>query len=239
MTSFLELKDVHLRYDRAEALKGISLRVDEGSIVTLLGANGAGKSTTVRAISGTIRPSSGGIWFRGERIDGMSPSQIVKRGISLVPEGRRLFPYMTVYDNLMMGSYLRRDRKEIRENLERVFSSFPRLKERQRQKAVTLSGGEQQMVAMGRGLMASPKLMLLDEPTLGLSPILVQETARIIREIRESSGVTILLIEQNARMALALADYAYVLETGTIATEGESKVLLTDEGIRKAYLGGQ
>jgi len=238
MTSFLELKDVHLSYDRAEALKGISLRVDEGSIVTLLGANGAGKSTTVRAISGTIHPSSGGIWFRGELIDGMSPSQIVKRGISLVPEGRRLFPYMTVYDNLMMGSYLRRDKKEIQKNLERVFSSFPRLKERQRQKAVSLSGGEQQMVAMGRGLMASPKLMLLDEPTLGLSPILVQETARIIREIRESSGVTILLIEQNARMALALADYAYVLETGTIATEGESKVLLTDEGIRKAYLGG-
>jgi branched-chain amino acid transport system ATP-binding protein len=238
MTSFLELKDVHLSYDRAEALKGISLRVDEGSIVTLLGANGAGKSTTVRAISGTIRPSSGGIWFRGELIDGMSPSQIVKRGISLVPEGRRLFPYMTVYDNLMMGSYLRRDKKEIQKNLERVFSSFPRLKERLRQKAVSLSGGEQQMVAMGRGLMASPKLMLLDEPTLGLSPILVQETARIIREIRESSGVTILLIEQNARMALALADYAYVLETGTIATEGESKVLLTDEGIRKAYLGG-
>lgn len=238
MTSFLELKDVHLSYDRAEALKGISLRVDEGSIVTLLGANGAGKSTTVRAISGTIRPSSGGIWFRGELIDGMSPSQIVKRGISLVPEGRRLFPYMTVYDNLMMGAYLRRDKKEIQKNLERVFSSFPRLKERLRQKAVSLSGGEQQMVAMGRGLMASPKLMLLDEPTLGLSPILVQETARIIREIRESSGVTILLIEQNARMALALADYAYVLETGTIATEGESKVLLTDEGIRKAYLGG-
>ena len=238
MTSFLELKDVHLSYDRAEALKGISLRVDEGSIVTLLGANGAGKSTTVRAISGTIRPSSGGIWFRGELIDGMSPSQIVKRGISLVPEGRRLFPYMTVYDNLMMGSYLRRDKKEIQKNLERVFSSFPRLKERLRQKAVSLSGGEQQMVAMGRGLMASPKLMLLDEPTLGLSPILVQETARIIREIRESSGVTILLIEQNARMALALADYAYVLETGTIATEGESNVLLTDEGIRKAYLGG-
>lgn len=238
MTSFLELKDVHLSYDRAEVLKGISLRVDEGSIVTLLGANGAGKSTTVRAISGTIHPSSGEIWFRGELIDGMSPSQIVKRGISLVPEGRRLFPYMTVYDNLMMGSYLRRDRKEIQKNLERVFSSFPRLKERLRQKAVSLSGGEQQMVAMGRGLMASPKLMLLDEPTLGLSPILVQETARIIREIRESSGVTILMIEQNARMALALADYAYVLETGTIATEGESKVLLTDEGIRKAYLGG-
>lgn len=238
MTSFLELKDVHLSYDRAEALKGISLRVGEGSIVTLLGANGAGKSTTVRAISGIIHPSSGGIWFRGERIDGMSPSQIVKRGISLVPEGRRLFPYMTVYDNLMMGSYLRRDRKEIQGNLERVFSSFPRLKERQRQKAVTLSGGEQQMVAMGRGLMASPKLMLLDEPTLGLSPILVHETARIIKEMRSSSGVTILLIEQNARMALSLADYAYVLETGTIATEGESKVLLTDEGIRKAYLGG-
>ena len=239
MTSFLELSDVHLSYDRAEALKGISLKVDEGSIVTLLGANGAGKTTTVRAISGTIRPNSGEICFRGERIDGMSPSQIVKRGISLVPEGRRLFPYMTVYDNLMMGSYLRRDRKEIHNNLERVFSSFPRLKERLRQKAVSLSGGEQQMVAIGRGLMASPKLMLLDEPTLGLSPLLVQETARIIKEIRSTSGVTILLIEQNARMALSLADYAYVLETGTIATEGESKVLLNDEGIRKAYLGGK
>jgi branched-chain amino acid transport system ATP-binding protein len=238
VTSFLELRDVHLSYDRAEALKGISLRVDEGSVVTLLGANGAGKSTTVRAISGIIHPNSGEIWFGGERIDGMPPAQTVTRGISLVPEGRRLFPYMSVYDNLMMGSYLRRDRGETRRNLERVYASFPRLRERLRQKAGSLSGGEQQMVAIGRGLMASPKLMLLDEPTLGLSPILVQETARIIREIRESSGVTILLIEQNARMALTLADYAYVLETGAIATEGNADALLADEGIRKAYLGG-
>ena len=238
MSNFLELKDIRLSYDRAEVLKGVSLSVDEGAIVTLLGSNGAGKSTLVRAISGMVRPSSGEIWFMGERMDSISPSQIVKRGISLIPEGRRLFPFMTVYDNLIMGAYLRRNKAEIQRNLQRVLTSFPRLEERLRQKASSLSGGEQQMAAIGRGLMASPKLMLLDEPTLGLSPILVQEVAKIMKEIRKISGVTILLIEQNARMALSLADYAYVLEIGTVVMEGDAKLLMNDERIKKAYLGG-
>lgn len=238
MSNFLELKDIRLSYNRAEVLKGVSLSVDEGAIVTLLGSNGAGKSTLVRAISGMVRPSSGEIWFMGERMDSISPSQIVKRGISLIPEGRRLFPFMTVYDNLIMGAYLRRNKAEVQRNLQRVLTSFPRLEERLRQKASSLSGGEQQMAAIGRGLMASPKLMLLDEPTLGLSPILVQEVAKIMKEIRKISGVTILLIEQNARMALSLADYAYVLEIGTVVMEGDAKLLMNDERIKKAYLGG-
>lgn len=238
MSNFLELKDIRLSYNRAEVLKGVSLSVDEGAIVTLLGSNGAGKSTLVQAISGMVRPSSGEIWFMGERMDSISPSQIVKRGISLIPEGRRLFPFMTVYDNLIMGAYLRRNKAEVQRNLQRVLTSFPRLEERLRQKASSLSGGEQQMAAIGRGLMASPKLMLLDEPTLGLSPILVQEVAKIMKEIRKISGVTILLIEQNARMALSLADYAYVLEIGTVVMEGDAKLLMNDERIKKAYLGG-
>ena len=238
MTAILELKDLHVYYDKAVALAGISLRVEEGKIVTLLGANGAGKSTTLRTISGLKRASSGEILFKGEVINQKLPSYIVRKGIAHVPEGRRLFPFMSVYDNLLMGSYLRKDSKETRRNLELVYSHFPRLKERSSQKAGSLSGGEQQMVAIGRGLMASPSVLLLDEPTIGLSPILVKETATIVKDINRESGVTILLIEQNAKMALSIASYAYILEAGRLVNEGDAQGMINEEEIRKAYLGG-
>jgi len=237
MTTILDLKDIHVYYDKAVALAGICLRVETGKIVTLLGANGAGKSTTLRTISGLKRAASGEILFKGEVINKKLPSYIVRKGIAHVPEGRRLFPFMSVYDNLMMGSYLRKDSKETNRNLELVYSHFPRLKERSSQKAGSLSGGEQQMAAIGRGLMASPSLLLLDEPTIGLSPILVKETATIIKDINRESSVTILLIEQNAKMALSIADYAYVLEAGRLVNEGDAKGMINDEEIKKAYLG--
>lgn len=238
MNDFLNLKDIEVFYDKAAALKGINISVAQGTIVTMLGANGAGKTTLVRAISGLVRPSSGEIWFKAKRIEELLPHQILRAGIVHVPEGRRLYPYMSVLDNLMMGAYLRRDSSEIKRDLEVVYTHFPRLKERSRQQAGSLSGGEQQMAAIGRGLMSSPELMLLDEPTLGLSPLLVQETARIIRDINQDSKVTILLIEQNAKMALSLADYAYVLESGCLVQEGAAKDMINDERIRMAYLGG-
>lgn len=238
MGAFVQLKEIRVCYDKAEALKGISLEVAQGSIVTLIGANGAGKTTALRAISGLVELAAGEIWFDGERIDQLSPSEIVKRGAAHVPEGRRLFPYMTVKDNLLMGAYTRKGTESIKPSMETVFSHFPRLRERLRQKAGSLSGGEQQMVAIGRALMAAPKVILLDEPTLGLSPILVRETANIIRSINGKEHVSILLVEQNARMALTLAERGYVLETGRIAMQDDTRNLIYNERVKKAYLGG-
>ncbi len=231
------LDDVHVHYHKVAALKGVSLEVDEGDIVTLIGANGAGKSTTLRAISGLTPPSAGEIRFRDERIDGLRPEEIVRLGIAHVPEGRRVFPDLTVLENLYTGAYLRRDKKGIARDLDEVFAHFPRLDERRGQMARTLSGGEQQMLAIGRALMSRPKLLLLDEPSLGLSPVMVQEIARIIVDINDK-GVPVVLVEQNAELALGLARYGYVLETGRIALEGEASFLHEHEHVKKAYLGG-
>ena len=232
----LELKHTAVHYGKVEATRDISIQVEEGSVVTLIGANGAGKSTTLRMISGLVRPSSGEVLFEGNSITKLPPEEITGIGIAHVPEGRHVFPQMTVMENLEMGAYLRKDPKEIARNIELVFSHFPRLKERVNQAAGTMSGGEQQMVAMGRALMSSPRLILMDEPSLGLSPIMCQEIAHIIKEIH-SQGSTIVLVEQNARLALALADYGYVLETGDIALEGKAADLREDDEVRKTYLG--
>jgi len=232
----LELKSIAAQYGQVKALKGVSLGVTRGEIVTILGANGAGKSTTLKCISGLLRVSSGSIVFQGERIDHLPPHKIIRRGISQVMEGRHLFPDLDVMENLRLGAYLCNDRQLIQQGVERVFSYFPILQERHRQLAITFSGGEQQMLAMGRGLMASPQLLMLDEPSLGLAPIMVQEVGKIIRTINRD-GVTILLIEQNAQMALRLANRGYVLETGSIAIEGSSKELISNDKVRKAYMG--
>ena len=215
----LELKDIEVHYHKVAALKGISMEVPEGGIVTIIGANGAGKSTTLRAVSGLVRTTAGEIWFDGERIDHLPAEKIVARGIAHVPEGRRVFPDLTVEENLRTGAFLRNDKAAIEADLADVFAHFPRLKERRKQWARTLSGGEQQMVAIGRALMAKPRLLLLDEPSMGLSPVMVQEIARIIVEIAEG-GVPVVLVEQNAELALRLAKFAYVLETGSVALEG-------------------
>jgi len=232
----LELKSIVAEYGHVRALKGISLTIQRGEIVTLLGANGAGKSTTLKCISGLLRLSSGSILFQGERIDHHPPHRIIREGITQVMEGRRLFPDLDVVENLRLGAYLTNDRQTIQQRIDRVFGYFPILKERQKQLASTFSGGEQQMLAMGRGLMASPHLLMLDEPSLGLAPILVQEVGKIIRTINRD-GVTLLLIEQNAQMALRLANRGYVLETGTIALEGSSQELISNDKVRKAYMG--
>jgi branched-chain amino acid transport system ATP-binding protein len=233
----LEVKNLRVHYGKAEALKGISLGVDEGKIVTLIGANGAGKTTTLRTISGIKLPTSGEIWFEGKQIDGMPLHEIVRLGIAHIPEGRRVFATMTVLENLQLGAYLRRDKHEIARDLENIFEHFPALKGRLGQPAGSLSGGEQQMLATARALMTSPKLLLMDEPSLGLSPILVEEVANIITDINRG-GVSIILVEQNARMALRLAEKAYVLEVGRVALEGNAKELANDEHMKKAYLGG-
>lgn len=232
----LELKKTAVHYGKVEATRDVSIQVPKGSVVTLIGANGAGKSTTLRMISGLVRPSTGSIHYKGESIAHLPPEKITAIGIAHVPEGRHVFPQMTVAENLEMGAYLRSDPAEIRDNMEMVFHHFPRLRERVRQDAGTMSGGEQQMLAMGRGLMSNPELVLLDEPSLGLSPIMCQEIAHIIRQIHEA-GKTIVLVEQNARLALALADYGYVLETGNIALEGNASDLKEDDTVRKTYLG--
>lgn len=232
----LEVKSIEVHYQKVAALKGISLKVEGSEIVTLIGANGAGKSTTLRTISGLKRPSGGEIWFEGERIDRLGPHKIVQRGIAHVPEGRRVFPDLNVIENLYTGAYLRRDKDGIKRTLEEVFGHFPLLKERRKQRAKTLSGGEQQMLAMGRALMSNPRLLLMDEPSLGLSPILVHEIAKIIREVNKR-GVPVILVEQNAELALGLASYGYVLETGRVALEGEAKELHENEHVRRAYLG--
>jgi branched-chain amino acid transport system ATP-binding protein len=232
----LELSDVHTYYGSIQALKGISLEVYDGEIVTLLGANGAGKSTTLRSINGLNRPRQGKITFQGRDITGVPAHQIVKRGIAQSPEGRRLFPRMTVIENLEMGAFQRTDRSEIRADMDRVFELFPRLHERRSQKAGTMSGGEQQMCAIGRALMARPKLLLLDEPSLGLAPIFVERIFDIIKQINEQ-GTSILLVEQNALMALDAADRGYVLETGRIVLADSAESLKTNEQVRKTYLG--
>jgi branched-chain amino acid transport system ATP-binding protein len=232
----LELKDVHTFYGSIEALKGISIEVHEGEIVTLIGANGAGKSTTLRSINGLNHPRQGTIHFQGKDITDEAPHNVVKMGISQSPEGRRLFPRMSVIENLQMGAFQRSDRSGIKEGMDRVFSLFPRLAERKNQKAGTLSGGEQQMCAIGRALMAEPKLLMLDEPSMGLAPIFVEKIFEIVREIN-NQGTPILLVEQNALMALHTANRGYVMETGQIVLADDAKALSENEQVKKTYLG--
>jgi branched-chain amino acid transport system ATP-binding protein len=232
----LSLEDVHTYYGAIHALKGISIEVREGEVVTLIGANGAGKSTTLRTINGLVHPRQGSIRFQGRDITRTGPHEIVRMGISQSPEGRRLFPHMSVLENLEMGAFQRKDRSAMQEDLDRVFSLFPRLHERRSQKAGTMSGGEQQMCAMGRALMARPKLLMLDEPSMGLAPIFVERIFEIVVEINKQ-GTPILLVEQNALMALDVAHRGYVLETGRIALADDAKVLRNDEQVRKTYLG--
>jgi branched-chain amino acid transport system ATP-binding protein len=235
--ALLELHDVHTFYGNIEALKGVSLEVNEGEIVTLIGSNGAGKSTTLRSISGLTPPREGSIRFEGEEIGETPPQEIVQRGISHAPEGRRIFSRMTIRENLELGAYLRRDTDGIERDLERVFDLFPRLKERERQKAGTLSGGEQQMLAIGRALMAEPKLLLLDEPSMGLAPILVERIYETVAEINKQ-GTTILLVEQNANFALEVSKRGYVLETGQVSLSDDAPALRENADVQKAYLGG-
>ena len=232
----LKIEDLHVHYGGIQALRGISLEVPDGKIVTLIGANGAGKSTTLRTITGLVKASSGSIQWNGQELLGKSIDKIVSSGIAMSPEGRRVFPDLTVLENLKIGAYLRTDKSEIAKDIEWVYSLFPRLQERSWQMAGTLSGGEQQMLAVGRALMSRPKLLLLDEPSLGLAPLVVQDIFTIIREINRQ-GVTVLLIEQNANMALKIADLAYVLETGRITLSGTGAELLANEKVKEAYLG--
>jgi branched-chain amino acid transport system ATP-binding protein len=233
----LDFKDVKVMYGKVEAVKGASLSIEEREIVVVIGANGAGKSTILRTISGLNVPVSGEIWYTGRRIDGLPVHKITQLGISHVPEGRRLFPRLNVFDNLELGAYLQKDKKEISRNMEEIFTHLPILKQRKKQLAGTLSGGERQMLSIGRALMSRPKLLLLDEPSLGLAPLVVKEIARIIRNIN-GRGVSIILVEQNAHMALRLANRGYVLETGKIALHGPAQELLHNEHVKKAYLGG-
>ncbi len=233
----LEISDLHVHYHKVAALKGIDIAVPDDGIVTIIGANGAGKSTTLRAISGLVPISGGEIVFAGKRIDKLAPEKIVGLGIAHVPEGRRVFPGLTVEENLRSGAFLRSDNAEIVKDLDEVFGSFPRLKERRKQWARSLSGGEQQMLAIGRALMSRPKMLILDEPSMGLSPVMVQEVARIVLGI-VARGVPVVLVEQNAGLALQLAHFAYVLETGTVALKGPARELHDNEHVKRAYLGG-
>jgi len=233
----LKIRDLYTAFGPIMALRGISLEVPEGGIVALLGANGAGKSTTLRTISGLVHPVKGNIDFLGRSIEKRSPEEVVEMGISQVPEGRQIFFELTVLENLQLGSYVRRDRQAIRKDLERIFQYFPILAERRKQMAGTLSGGEQQMLAIGRAVMARPRLLLLDEPSLGLAPIIVQEIFEIIKVLNKSEGLTILLVEQNARQALGIAQHGYVLETGRVVLEDTGENLRKDEAVRRSYLG--
>lgn len=233
----LELRDVSVNYGGVSALRDISLRIDERGTAAIIGGNGAGKSSMLRAIIGLVRPAGGSIHFQGQRIDGCSPADIVARGIALSPEGRRVFPFMTVHENLLTGGYLHRGRGETRRLLDTVFNHFPRLAERRNQAAGSLSGGEQQMLAIGRALMARPKLLLLDEPSLGLAPRLTQEIASIIGRIREHEKISVVLVEQNAQLALRICHHAYVLETGRIVLEGRGADLQENPLVKQAYLG--
>ncbi len=235
---YFACKDLSVRYDKVHALDGVSLELEQGEIVALIGANGAGKTTTLRAITGLRRPWGGEIRFEGERIDQLPPAAVVARGIAMVPEGRRIYPYMTVKDNLLMGAYLRRDKAGIRQDLERIYVRFPRVKERLRQQGGTLSGGEQEMVVVARALMARPKLLLMDEPSLGLAPMVVREIAKLIAEVNREDKVSVILVEQNCRMALKVSRRAYVLETGHVGLAGASAELANDDHVRKLYLGG-
>lgn len=233
----LEIKNLHVYYGQIHALKGVTFVVRKGEIVTLIGGNGAGKTTTLKTISGLIPPKEGEILYQGESITGVKAHDLVSRGLVQVPEGRHVFPSMSVQENLDLGAYSRKDKKAVKEDLDKVFHLFPRLKERRQQLAGTLSGGEQQMLAMARALMSSPKLLLLDEPSMGLAPLLVREIFNIVTEIN-STGVTILLVEQNANMALSIANRGYVIETGRVVLEGEAGSLAANEAVKKAYLGG-
>jgi branched-chain amino acid transport system ATP-binding protein len=233
----LVVKDLHVHYGAIHALKGVTINVKPGSIVTLIGANGAGKSTTLRAISGILRPSKGNVRFMDKELIGQPAHELVQQGMSHCPEGRRVFRLLTVKENLELGAYIRKDKDGVKSDLEQVYELFPRLKERLKQNAGTLSGGEQQMLAIGRSFMSRPKLLMLDEPSLGIAPILVQEIFRTIKKINQTQGMTILLVEQNANQALKLADYAYVLETGKVVLEGKSSELAEDERVKAAYLG--
>lgn len=233
----LTLEGVCAGYGRVSVLRDVSLRVERGTVVALLGANGAGKSTVMKTIAGLLKPTAGVVTLDGETISGLTPPQIVRKSLSLVPEGREVFTHLTVHENLRMGSYTRRDRAGILADEERVFALFPILKQRALQKAGTLSGGEQQMLAIGRALMSRPSVLLLDEPSMGLAPLLVKEIFSIIREIH-SHGTTVVVVEQNAHMALRVADYGYVFETGKVVREGPATDLLCDESVKRAYLGG-
>lgn len=235
--SILHVENLNVYYGAIHAVKGVSFDVEEGEIVTLIGANGAGKSTTLNTVAGLLKPREGKVEFEGESLLGIAPHKLVSKGLALCPEGRRVFLQMSVRDNLEMGAFTRTDADEVAESLEGVFARFPRLKERENQSAGTLSGGEQQMLAMGRALMSKPRLLMLDEPSMGLSPILTQEIFDIIKSLHDA-GTTILLVEQNARMALSVADRAYVLETGTVSMSGDAKELASDDRVRQAYLGG-
>jgi branched-chain amino acid transport system ATP-binding protein len=239
MSELLNVSNVELYYDHVYALKGVSLNVNEGETVALIGANGAGKSSILRAITGLKKVRSGEIHFQGRRIDGTRPDELVRMGIAMVPEGRRVFSYMTVRDNLMMGAFARTDKADIAMTLDMVLGRFPRLKERYSQTAGTMSGGEQQMLVIGRALMAKPKLLLLDEPSLGVAPKLVQDIARSIVAINRDEKVSVLLVEQNSRMALRISQRAYALTTGKIALAGDSAELLGDDRVKKLYLGGE
>ena len=234
--AMLEVKDLEVYYGMIQAIKGISFEVNEGEVIALIGANGAGKTTTLHTITGLLSPKKGSIMFEGKDITKVPAHKIVSMGMAHVPEGRRVFAELSVYENLRMGAYTRKDKNEIEESLKNVYKRFPRLEERKNQMAGTLSGGEQQMLAMGRALMSKPRIILMDEPSMGLSPILVNEIFDIIRAVSES-GTTVLLVEQNAKKALSIADRAYVLETGKIVLEGNAKDLLEDDSIKKAYLG--
>ena len=234
--AMLEVKDLQVYYGMIQAFKGISFEVNQGEVIALIGANGAGKTTILHTVTGLIAPKAGSIVFEGQDITKIPAHKIVSMGMAHVPEGRRVFAQLSVYDNLKMGAYTRKDKNEIEESLEMVYKRFPRLEERKNQMAGTLSGGEQQMLAMGRALMSKPKIILMDEPSMGLSPIFVNEIFDIIQEV-SASGTTVLLVEQNAKKALSIADSAYVLETGNIALEGDAKVLMNDDSIKKAYLG--
>jgi len=232
----LEVKDLCVRYGTVEAVKGLSFQVSAGAIVSLIGANGAGKTTSLRALTGLVKPSGGEVRFENASLNGLAPHNIVRLGIALVPEGRRLFPKMTVLENLRMGAYLQTRRADVASTLEMIYQHFPILRERGRQRAGSLSGGEQQMLAIARALMNRPKLLLLDEPSMGLSPIMTAEIGKIIRQIN-ALDVSIILVEQNAMLALTLAQYGYVLQTGTLVMQGKADELLRDEGVKKAYLG--
>jgi branched-chain amino acid transport system ATP-binding protein len=233
----LEIKDISINYGKAKAVEKVSLEVGEGEVVSIVGANGAGKTTILKALSGLKKISSGEIWFQNKKIDTLAPDQIVKMGIVQVPSGRMIFSPMTVLDNLKLGAYLRRDRDGVKRDLENIYQSFPILKERQSQLGGQLSGGEQQMLALGRALLAKPRLLLMDEPSMGLAPIMVAEVGRIIQNINKQ-GISILLVEQNCRMALKLANRAYVLELGKVSLQGEANCLANDDRIKKCYLGG-
>lgn len=232
----LEMRDISVNYDKISAIRNISIKVPESKIVTIIGANGAGKTTTLRAMSGMVPLKSGEIYFEGKRIDGLPAHKVVAHGIAHVPEGRRIFPDMTVEENLRTGAFLRTDKNKVEEDLEGVFNRFPRLRERHKQRAQTMSGGEQQMLAIGRALMSAPRILLMDEPSMGLAPVIVEEIAVIIEEIN-AKGLSVVLVEQNAVLALELADHAYVLETGNMALEGPANELHDNEHVRAAYLG--